>query len=285
MSTKDLYETLGVAPTASAAEIKKAYRRLAKKWHPDSTGGDKAKEERFKDVSTAYDILGDDAKRKQYDAMRANGFAGIPGAERGGPGVGFDIGDLFAQMFGGAGGPSAGGRRGGRGGPEFRVYTSGGGSPFGGGGSPFGGGGSPFGGGGAGPFAGFGFDDSGFAHQHAPRRPAPAAAPAERHVRAADGTKLVQRGADIHSDVRLTIDQAILGTVAEVATLAGKASVKIPPGTSSGVKLRLKGKGAKGAGGEVGDHLVTIQIDVPKTIDDESKKLLVELMQRIRRNP
>jgi molecular chaperone DnaJ len=82
--------------------------------------------------------------------------------------------------------------------------------------------------------------------------------------------------------VRLALDQAILGTVADVATLTGKASVKIPPGTSSGVKLRLKGKGARGAGGQLGDHLVTIQIDVPKQLDDDAKALLVQLMQRTR---
>ena len=69
-ANKDPYEALGVKPDASQNEIKKAYRRLAKKYHPDSTGGDKAKEARFKEVSTAYDIVGDPDKRAQYDSMR-----------------------------------------------------------------------------------------------------------------------------------------------------------------------------------------------------------------------
>jgi DnaJ-class molecular chaperone len=263
---RDPYETLGVAPEASADEIKKAYRRLAKRFHPDTTGGDKAKEERFKEISTAYDILGDASKRKQYDTMRQSGFAGIPGAEGGGPGVGFDLGELFAQMFGGGGAPPgrAGARA--RGGPgvEYRVYSSGG-PGFSG-------------------FPGFGGFEEEVPRPRRRRAPEPTA-PTERAVQAADGSRLVLRGADVHSDVHLTIDQAILGTVAEVATLSGKASVKIPPGTSSGVKLRLKGKGGRGAGGEVGDHFVTVQIDVPRAVDDEAKRLLVQFMQRTRRSP
>jgi molecular chaperone DnaJ len=106
--TVDHYKVLGVAPGASADEIKKAYRKLAKANHPDSTGGDKAKEQRFKDISNAYDVLGDQKKREQYDAIRAGGFrgpggvAGNPFAGAGGQGV-WDLGDLFSQMFSGSG--------------------------------------------------------------------------------------------------------------------------------------------------------------------------------------
>jgi molecular chaperone DnaJ len=90
-------------------------------------------------------------------------------------------------------------------------------------------------------------------------------------------------GQDVHSDVRITFDRAILGTVATVPTVDGKAEVKIPPGTSSGKKLRLRGKGISGRSGPPGDHYVTVQIDVPKDLDDEAKKLLVSLVQKTRK--
>jgi DnaJ-class molecular chaperone len=252
----DYYKVLGVDPGASAEEIKKAYRALARAHHPDSTGGDKAKEARFKDISTAYDVLGDKNKRSQYDAMRAG-----PGFGAGGPGdagFGVDLGDLFSQMFGGGGGRSGGNVR--------YTYTStgpGAGPDFFGGDGRF-----------QGPFAGR-------ARARPPRRKKQSG-PSVRRVKAADGSELVQRGADTFSDVRLRIDQAILGAVKEVSTLDGNAKVKIPPGTSSGVKLRLKGKGAA-AGGRKGDHFVTVQIDVPRKIDSKTETLLQQLMQHLQK--
>ena len=265
----DLYKTLGVKPEASPDEIKKAYRKLAKQYHPDSTGGDKAKESRFKEVSQAYDVLGDSKKRAQYDAVRsgaafgggragAGAGAGFGGAGFGG-GNGFDLNDLFSQMFQGQQG------RGRHGGVEFRVDQHG--RPFGSDGFAE----DPF---------GAGRGQRRRRSQGATQAPAP---PAERKVQLSDGSTGTQRGNDVHSDARLAVDQAILGTVAEVPTLTGVAKVKIPPGTSSGVKLRLKGKGAPGKDGSQGDHYVTVQIDVPKQLDDEAKKLLVQFMQRVKR--
>jgi molecular chaperone DnaJ len=115
---KDYYQVLGVAADASPKEVTKAYRKLARELHPDKNPGDAAAEERFKAVSSAYDVLGDEVKRKEYDEVRRLGpMAG--GMRGGGPGgfsfnvgdvQGGDIGDLLGQMFGGAG------RRAGRGG-------------------------------------------------------------------------------------------------------------------------------------------------------------------------
>ena len=96
-------------------------------------------------------------------------------------------------------------------------------------------------------------------------------------------TVLDVKGTDVYSDVRIGFDRAILGTVATVATIDGKAEVKIPPGTSSGKKLRLRGKGVPDRSGRAGDHYITVQIDVPKTVDDDDKKLLIQLVTRLRK--
>lgn len=248
----DYYKVLGVSEKATADEIKKAYRKLAKANHPDSTGGDKVKEGRFKLISAAYDVLGDAKKKTQYDQIRAGGFdprmGGMPGgaqytySTQGGPGV-FDLGDLFSQFFGQQGGP--GGR--------VRVER-------------------------------MDFEPE----ERGGRRRTPQQhvddAEFESKVKASDGTWLRVEGNDVHSDIRISFDRAILGTVATVATVDGKAEVKVPPGTSSGRKLRLRGKGVAGRSGQPGDHYVTVQIDVPKDLDDEGKKLLVQLVQRLRKH-
>ena len=126
---KDYYQVLGVPKNASAAEIKKAYRKLAQEFHPDRNRGNKDAEERFKEVSSAYDVLGDDEKRKSYDQVREMSRSGFGGGVPGGgfpggfPGAGGqrvrvegfnvedlgDLGDLFGGLFGGGRG-----RRGGR---------------------------------------------------------------------------------------------------------------------------------------------------------------------------
>jgi DnaJ-class molecular chaperone len=234
----DYYKTLGVGEKATADEIKKAYRKLAKDNHPDSTGGDKAKESRFKDISNAYDVLGEPKKRALYDQIRANGGGmqgNFPGGAsysystsgRGGPGPSvFDLGDLFSQFFTNA----QGGRQ---------------------------------------------------------RTAAPADDEAdvefESKVKASDGSWLAVKGVDVHSDVRISFDRAILGTVATVATVDGKAEVKVPPGTSSGKKLRLRGKGVSDRSGRIGDHYITVQIDVPADLDDDAKKQLAQLVNRLRK--
>ena len=125
MAAKSLYETLGVAKNASPEDVKKAYRSLARKWHPDKNPGDAAAEEKFKEIQGAYDVLSDAEKRKQYDSYgslggRMGGGAGAPG----GAGPGFsdfqfgDLGDLLGGIFGG--GAAAGGRAGRGGGAGAR---------------------------------------------------------------------------------------------------------------------------------------------------------------------
>ncbi len=255
----DYYNALGLDKSASDAEIKQAYRALAKKCHPDVTGGDKTKEARFKEVSAAYDVLGNKDRREQYDAIRSGGFnpAGFPGAgPRPSDGMGgIDLGDLFSSMFAGAGAGAPGGAN-----IRYEVY-SGGGSPFG----------------------------DVFAQQiprqrvRRTRKPTPQK-PRERKVRAPDGTFLTQKGDHVYSEVRLELDEALLGSVKEVATLSGKAKLKVPPSTSSGTKLRLRGKGpTKARGGGRGDHYVTVHINIPKKkLDARAQKLLANLMQRLK---
>ena len=112
---KDYYAVLGVARNASQPEIKKAYRKLAQQHHPDTAKGDKAAEERFKEVSVAYDVLGDESKRTEYDRVRdmaASGAGGFGGGIRFEDVDGGNLGDLFGDLFGGGGfGSPAGGVR------------------------------------------------------------------------------------------------------------------------------------------------------------------------------
>ena len=240
----DYYKALGVDAKATNDEIKKAYRKLAKAYHPDSTGGDKAKESRFKDISNAYDVLGDEKKRALYDQIREGGgrmpggFPGVYTAQGPGPGV-FDLGDLFSQFFSGAAQPGGRGQR-------MRVE----------------------------------YEDQPRARG---RRREADDAEFESKVKASDGTWLRVEGSDVYSDVRIAFDRAMLGTVATVATIDGKAEVKVPPGTASGKKLRLRGKGVPDRSGGAGDHYITVQIDVPAVTDDDTKKLLIQLVTRLRK--
>jgi molecular chaperone DnaJ len=112
---ESLYDTLGVKKGASADEIKKAYRKLARQHHPDTNQGDKAAEERFKQVQTAYDVLSDDEKRKAYDRFGSTNGRAAPGPGPGGVNVDFgdlgDLGDILGGIFGNVAGAARGGRR------------------------------------------------------------------------------------------------------------------------------------------------------------------------------
>src|SRR5256885_12313048 len=104
---KDYYKVLGVPDTATAKEIKSAYRKLSRQFHPDTNAGDASSEERFKEISAAYDVLGDEAKRKEYDEARRLGPMGAGFGAPGGAGGNFtfttdnlgDLGDLFGNLF------------------------------------------------------------------------------------------------------------------------------------------------------------------------------------------
>jgi molecular chaperone DnaJ len=248
----DYYKALGVPEKATGDEIKKQYRKLAKQYHPDTTGGDKAKESRFKEISNAYDVLGDAKKKKLYDEIRAGGFRQArPGVSYtyeggGGPGV-FDLNDLFGQFFTG----QQQARAAGGGARRVRIED---------------------------------FEDA-YGGRPRARQPGGSADDAEftSKVQASDGSWLEAKGNDVYSDVRIPFDRAILGTIATVPTIDGKAEVKVPPGTSSGKKLRLRGKGISDRAGQAGNHYVTVQIDVPGDLDDEAKKQLVQLVQRLRK--
>jgi DnaJ-class molecular chaperone len=256
MATKDLYTILGVKESASEDEIKKAYRELAKKNHPDKTGGDKGKESKFKDISSAYEVLSDSKKRAQYDAMRrggvfggngdgsafGGGFEGFPPGSVGGMG-GAGLEDLLSQMFGGNFGAAAGPA--GRGSTRRVIFEQD--MPRGG--------------------------RRGRAPAHEPAGPPPNV---EQVLRTADGTEFVRRGDDLFIDVVLSIDEAVNGAKVDVPTLAGSVKLTIPAGTSSGKKLRLRGKGF---GGE-GDLYVVTQIQVPQEIDDKAREALKEFTRR-----
>ncbi len=307
---KDLYSTLGVSESASDADIKKAYRKLAKEYHPDATGGDKTKTERFKAVTEAYEILGDAKKRSEYDRLKhaPTGSDGMP--------QGFDP-DMFAEIFGGRGG-------GGPGGGGFRVsqnFNGDLGDIFA---SLFGAGGAR-GGGGAGARTGGG--QRGLDMQATLRISLEdAARGAKRKVRTGSGkTVEVQippgvetggrlrvarqggnadgRGAagdlflqiavephpflrrnehDLELDLPIGLSEAILGAKVQVPTIDGSVWLTIPPGTSSGRKLRLRGKGVGRGDGTAGDQLCRIEVVVPKLAadDQESVKLVEELARR-----
>src|SRR5205085_1650099 len=221
------YEILGVAKGASAEEIKKAYRKLAREYHPDRNPGDASAEERFKEVQGAYDLLSDPEKRKQYDTFgSANGRGGFQGGN-----VNFgdfnvgdlgDLGDLFGGLFGGRGVRPAGGRtsraqrgsdvevqvnlsledslKGVKDGTRIRLKGKG--------------------------EAGFAGGEAGDLYV----------------VTRVQPSKLYERrGDDLIVDLPVTFSEAALGATVEVPTPDGAVSVKVKPGTQDGTLLRVEG--------------------------------------------
>lgn len=228
MAGADYYDILGVSRNASDEEIKRAYRRLAKQYHPDRTKNDPAATAKFKEVSEAYEVLSDKQKRAQYDQF---GKAGVGHVEDhngrkvytwGGGSSTIDMDDL-EDLFSAFG--SAGPRRraaGGGPGDVASIFEQ------------------MFGGRGNGPRV----DPAGWQTRTAPRRAG---------------------GQNVERPVRLTFEQAIQGATVEIDRAAGgrreTISVRIPPGVSDGQRIRLRGQGGPGrGGGPAGDLLIVCQV-------------------------
>ncbi|QCO14201.1 J domain-containing protein [Azospirillum brasilense] len=302
---RDPYQILGLTRSASADDIKKAYRKLAKEFHPDLKPGNAANEERFKEISAAYTLLSDSDKRARFDRgeidasgqERHHGFggrsranAGRSRAYSGAGGAGDDSffggEDWFSDLFGGGrkrggpGGGAAGGAAGGgsrsRGsdinysvsvpfveaaqGTKRRISLSNGKSidvavPPGtedqaklrlkGQGLP-----------GAG---GFGAGD----------------AIVEVHVEA--HPFFTRQGADIHVEVPITLNEAVLGATIRVPTVSGPVALKIQPGANTGSTLRLRGKGVMNqATKQAGDQYVKLKVVLPDPPDAELVKFMEE---------
>ncbi len=317
---RDPYDVLGVGRSASEAEVKRAYRKLAKQYHPDKHAGDKKAQAKFAEINSANEILGDKDKRAKFDRgeIDAEGkprFQGFEGA-RGGPGGGFENIDpaMFEDIL------SSFGRGGGAGGRSFRFASGPGGArtfQSGGGASEDDLLRSVFGGFGgrtrSGPAGAPGADVRGeiavtLEDIAAGRRPK-VSLPTGRTVAltlpkgvtdgqvirlqgqgqpslsgGAPGDALVTvrfvphllfkpEGSDLRLDLPVSLDEAVLGAKIAVPTLSGKVQVTVPPHSSSGRVLRLRGKGLPNAGGS-GDLLVTPRIVLPESKDAELEALM-----------
>jgi DnaJ-class molecular chaperone len=284
---RDYYEVLGVPHSASEADIKKAYRKLARQYHPDRNPGDKGAATKFKELQDAYDILSDPAKRQQYDQF---GFVGPqPGGMPGGGfgGAGFDASSIEEMLrrsgFGGFGRGGAaeggidlgeilggfGGRRGSARGrrPPAAVESE---LTI------------PFQTAALGGKVGLQIDG----HEIEVKVPAgvengkklrlagqgPNGADLIVQLRIAPHPYFRREGNDVILDVPLTLSEAVLGTKVDVPTLDGtRLTVKVPPGTSSHARLRLRGKGIAG-----GDQYIEIKVVVPAPANDRSRELIEE---------
>ena len=296
---EDYYKLLGVARNASEAEIKKAYRKLAMKYHPDHAKGDRSAEEKFKKLSEAYAVLSDKQKRQEYDTFGSEGFQQRFSQEdifRG-----FNINDILREFgFGGGDFYSKGG------GPGARyTYTSG--SPFGGRVHQQ-------------PMRGedlvyempltlyeaaFGASkDISIQTQGAPERvtvkipkgmaggqklrlagkgrPGPFGGPrGDLYIQAVllEDPVFSVEGQDLTTHREIKLSEALLGTTVSVPALDGKQyNLKVPPGTKSGTRLRLPGHGLPAMkGGKKGDLFVRIHVDIPRQLTAEQKRLVEKL--------
>jgi DnaJ-class molecular chaperone len=297
---KDYYKILGVSENASDEEIKKAYRRLAKEYHPDSRPGDKQAEERFKEIAEAYDVLSDPEKRKKYDQLRKFGAGGFPpGGDAGGfpfgdfgnirfewgspgeftfGGGDFDLGDIFSRFFGGATHARTRTRtvRGQDIHAElvipFEVAATGGKQTFS---ISYGGRRKTFS-----VRIKPGIEEGEKIRLRGQGSPGIGGGPPGDlilTVHIAPHPVFKREGLDIISKVKLNLAQALLGTKILVDTVQGKkVQLRIPPGSQNGQRFRLKGMGIRTEDGRVGDHYVEIEVVLPEYLNDEQRRLIEE---------
>jgi molecular chaperone DnaJ len=284
MAEKDYYEILGVKKDASDEELKKAYRNLAKKFHPDKNKGNKDAENKFKEISEAYAVLSDKEKREQYDRLGREAFG--PGGAN--PFAGFD----FSEFMGGGRGRRAGG-----GGGRQRTtvdFTDIFGDLFGGGGGGF----QPE------PQTmqaelTIEFRDAilgttmslsvngepirvkipeGIGDGQKIRVTRKNQASIEITVHVKPHPFFERRGDDIYIDLPITVGEAIRGAEVDAPTIHGTVRMRVPPGTQSGRSMRLRGKGVKKKNG-AGDHYSRIQVHVPQQVPDEAVTDAIEAIE------
>jgi len=301
---RDYYEILGVARAAKEEEIKKAYRKLARKYHPDLNPNNKQAEEKFKEVQEAYEVLSDTEKRQKYDQLGANwkngadftpppnwgtggGFEGTINIDdlfgRGTGGRRTTFSDFFETLFGGMGGMGSAeaemGRRGRTAGRPSRGTESE-------------------------TELSLPLEDMhrgtlrkltirlGTAEKTIDIRIPPGAREDSRiripaggpdggdlyvRLRQQPHSRFTVKGDDTEVEVPITPWEAALGATVPVPTLDGTAEVRVPPGVASGQRLRLRGQGLNVRGGGRGDHFARLKIVLPKELTDAEKRLFQEL--------
>ncbi len=325
---RDYYEILGISRNADEAAIKKAYRKLAKKYHPDTNAGDPQAKQKFEEVAEAYDILSDPEKKKLYDQF---GHAAFEGGAQGEEAYrnfyekgnrsgtyhfeGGDMDDLFGDLFGDMFGKKGGGSQFGNG----TFYRG----SFGGHGfNGHGFGGEPF------PEKGrdihseisVSFEEAAFGCEkriqlqkengsvqtlqiHIPAgiedgkairlggKGLPGSGGAEAgdlllKIHVAEKPGFTRKGMDIYSTAQIPFLTAVCGGEATIATINGRVRCKIQPGTQSGTKIRLKGKGivSMNQPSVYGDQYVTIEIQVPRNVSPEAIQKLKEFDAECRKS-